>query len=145
MGDPNDPELEAKRGDGVAFETTVSTRAYNTVLAYHPDTHHGPPIALGWRHVSQCTTLEDHNGKHKSIHCIPTDERVQQLKEYGYTVEDMKEAIKEVQRVHFSRVESMEAAMGRGSAASTTSSRRRSSSGSQQSYKATVIRRSSGR
>merc|ERR1712224_1111318 len=88
---------------GVGFRDCVATREYKTVLGAHPDARDGPPIELGWSHVSRCTVIKD---EHDSVHYIPKKERIKMLKHNGYTDKDISKAIKKVQRVQKGRVQS---------------------------------------
>merc|ERR1719313_2052096 len=91
------------REKGVGFRDCVSTREYKTVLGAHPDARDGPPIELGWSHVSRCTVIKD---EHDSVHYIPKEERIKMLRASGYTDKDIQRAIKKVQRVQKGRVQS---------------------------------------
>ena len=99
----DDDSLPPNRLKGVEFRDCVSTREYKTVLGAHPDARDGPPIELGWSHVSRCSAIKDEND---SVHYIPKEDRIKMLKANGYTDKDINMAIKKVQRVQKGRVQS---------------------------------------
>merc|ERR1711937_698681 len=99
----DDDSPPPNRLKGVGFRDCVSTREYKTVLGTHPDARDGPPIELGWSHVSRCTVIKD---EHDSVHYIPKEERIKMLGASGYTDKDISKAVKKVQRVQKGRVQS---------------------------------------
>ena len=99
----DDDSSPPNRLKGVEFRECVSTREYKTVLGAHPDARDGPPIELGWSHVSRCSAIKDEND---SVHYIPKEDRIKMLKANGYTDKDINMAIKKVQRVQKGRVQS---------------------------------------
>merc|ERR1711937_393944 len=99
----DDDSSPPNRLKGVGFRDCVTTREYKTVLGTHPDARDGPPIELGWSHVSRCTVIKD---EHDSVHYIPKEERIKMLRASGYTDKDIQRAIKNVQRVQKGRTRS---------------------------------------
>ena len=88
----------------VAFEDCVHQHTFKTALGNHPDTTDGPPVDLGSLVESNCTPLKDTSGRHGHVHRLSEEDRIQMLKDNGYTQKDIKQAMREAQRVHENRV-----------------------------------------
>jgi hypothetical protein len=88
----------------VMFDDEIEMHIHETVLGQHPDCpQDGPPIELGWKYNVKKGTLCDSH--HDIIH-LNSIERQNKLKEYGFTQQQMDDAIKEVHRIHFNRIQS---------------------------------------
>ena len=89
----------------VGFDDCVHQRTYKTALGDHPGTQDGPPVDLGSLIESTCIPLKDNlEGRHGHVHRLSQEERIQMLKDNGYTEKDMETAMQEAQRVHENRV-----------------------------------------
>jgi len=87
----------------IMFDDEVELQLHNRVLEQHPDTTDGPSVGLGWKYNVQKGTLCD---QHHPVSWLNAQQRHEKLEEYGFTHEEMDEAIKEVHEIHFQRLES---------------------------------------
>jgi len=97
--------LDESKHKHITFNNTIQVRLHNIVLDDNPSTSVGPPVALGWdysskeeqlQHRDACTmNVSDKNG---NFH-LASEDRVERLKEFGFTQEEIYKAINEIQKL----------------------------------------------
>mmetsp|Transcript_65347 Transcript_65347/g.73169 ORF Transcript_65347/g.73169 Transcript_65347/m.73169 type:complete len:217 (-) Transcript_65347:726-1376(-) len=95
--------MKKKKNKNKVRFSTVHIREYNVCLGDNPSVSQGPPISLDWYYDNETWyDIDDHEkqkqGRGGAPCCVPPKERLNLLKQIGYSQKELTEAIRRVEK-----------------------------------------------